>query len=136
MATLKQSGVYGKVTKVFDPVGGKYSEPAFRAMAPGGRYVVFGFASGGADPKSAFPSFPINLLLMKGQHLVGSMDTNRAPEARQELFQMARDGRLKPGVATQQAEYSLDHFTQAFDDLANRKAVGKVIISVSPRSKL
>src|SRR6267154_1099719 len=31
---------------VLDPVGGKYSEPAVRAMAWKGRYLVVGFASG------------------------------------------------------------------------------------------
>merc|ERR550525_431174 len=70
VAALRAAGLYGKATAIFDPVGGRYAEEAFRALAPGGRHVVFGFASGGADPKSAFPSFPINLLLMKEQRIL------------------------------------------------------------------
>ena len=62
---------YGNVSAVFDPVGGRYGEAAFRALGQGGRYVVFGFAAGGTDPKSAFPQFPINRLLMKGQQILG-----------------------------------------------------------------
>ena len=41
--TLKESGVYGSVDVVFDPVGGRWSEPAMRSMAWGGRFVVIGF---------------------------------------------------------------------------------------------
>src|SRR2546422_4766127 len=41
---LKNLG--GHVDVALDPVGGKYSEPAVRAMAWNGRYLVVGFASG------------------------------------------------------------------------------------------
>src|SRR5438876_1492419 len=41
---LKNLG--GQVDVALDPVGGKYSEPAVRAMAWNGRYLVVGFASG------------------------------------------------------------------------------------------
>ena len=74
IGALREAGLYGKATVVFDPVGGRYAEAAFRAMAPYGRYVVFGFASGGVDPKSAFPQFPANIMLMKG--IVTGDDTN------------------------------------------------------------
>lgn len=130
---LKEAGVYGKVTLVFDPVGGQYAEPAFRSMGRGGRYVIFGFAAGGTDPKSAFPKLPINLLLMKGQQIVGAMaeDEDLAKyrgngQAVTDMFQMVKDGRLKPVVGSQ---YSLENFMQAFDDVSNRKVTGKVIIS-------
>eukprot|EP00746_Dinoflagellata_sp_MGD_P019451 gnl/MRDRNA2_/MRDRNA2_145214_c0_seq1.p1 gnl/MRDRNA2_/MRDRNA2_145214_c0~~gnl/MRDRNA2_/MRDRNA2_145214_c0_seq1.p1 ORF type:complete len:348 (+),score=79.65 gnl/MRDRNA2_/MRDRNA2_145214_c0_seq1:113-1156(+) len=132
---LKEAGVYGKVTVVYDPVGGRYGEAAFRSMARGGRYVVFGFASGGTDPKSAFPQFPINLLLMKGQQIIGSMGSSR--DQASDMFKMVKDGRLKPVVGS---KYSLNSFMQAFDDVANRKVTGKVIISTktisSAQSKL
>src|SRR5258708_7036384 len=45
---------------VLDPVGGKHSEPAVRAMAWKGRYLVVGFASG------EIPRIPLNLTLLKG----------------------------------------------------------------------
>ena len=36
--------VYGSVDVVYDPVGGKLSEPCMRALAWGGRFIVIGFA--------------------------------------------------------------------------------------------
>jgi NADPH2:quinone reductase len=42
------------VDVVFDPVGGAYSEPALRAIAWEGRYLVIGFTS-------SIPSIPLNL---------------------------------------------------------------------------
>ena len=41
------------------------------------------------DPGEAFPNFPINLLLMKAQKLIGSMGTSRG-EHIQEMFGMVR----------------------------------------------
>jgi len=134
LATLKEAGLYGKLSVVFDPVGGGYGEAAFRAMARAGRYVLFGFASGGTDPKSAFPNFPINLLLMKGQQLLGSMDSSRG-EKIDEMFQMVKEGRLRPGAGAVMGSapaYTLDHFLDAFGAIANRKAIGKVVVQIDP----
>ena len=50
---------------VYDPVGGDYTEPAFRSIAWRGRYLVVGFASGPT------PSLPLNLPLLKGASIVG-----------------------------------------------------------------
>ena len=45
---------------VLDPVGGRYAEPALRALARGGVFVTLGYASG------QIPSIPLNLVLLKG----------------------------------------------------------------------
>ena len=45
---------------VYDPVGGGYTEPAFRSIAWRGRYLVIGFANGD------IPKIPLNLPLLKG----------------------------------------------------------------------
>ncbi|MEM7101206.1 MAG: NADPH:quinone oxidoreductase family protein [Pseudomonadota bacterium] len=50
---------------VYDPVGGALSEAAFRSLAPGGRFLVVGFASG------TIPSIPLNLALLKRSSIVG-----------------------------------------------------------------
>jgi NADPH2:quinone reductase len=34
------------VDVIYDPVGGDYSEKAFRCIAPGGRHLVLGFTAG------------------------------------------------------------------------------------------
>ena len=46
---LKAAGVYSNVDVVYDPVGGALSEVAMRALGWGGRFVVVGFAAGGAS---------------------------------------------------------------------------------------
>ena len=50
---------------IYDPVGGEFSEQAFRAVAWNGRFLVIGFASG------PIPKIPLNLALLKGASLVG-----------------------------------------------------------------
>ena len=50
---------------VYDPVGGSYSEPALRATAWEGRFLVVGFAAGD------IPKIPLNLALLKGCQIVG-----------------------------------------------------------------
>lgn len=132
LASLREAGTYGKATLIFDPVGGRYAEAAFRAMAPGGRHVVFGFAAGGTDPKNAFPSFPINLLLMRGQRILGALGGSPA-SAMLEMLKMADDGRLRPTVGK---TYALERFEDAFYDLAMRKAVGQVVVTPAGSSKL
>ena len=44
---------------------GSYSEPALRAIAWEGRYLVIGFAAG------PIPKIPLNLSLLKGCQIVG-----------------------------------------------------------------
>ena len=95
------------------------------------RYVVFGFASGGTDPSAAFPTFPINLLLMKAQRLIGSMGTSRG-EHIQEMFGMVRDGRLNPGVSG--GDYTLETWRAGYGDVASRRAIGKIVIRVATDS--
>ena len=50
---------------IYDPVGGKLAEPAFRSIAWGGKYLVVGFAEG------EIPALPLNLPLLKGASIVG-----------------------------------------------------------------
>lgn len=85
------------VDVVFDPVGAKMFEPAFRSLAKGGRYLVIGFAGG------AIPSLPVNLALLKNATLHG-VDVryflaNRPEQARRvrtALFSMVARGHLRP----------------------------------------
>jgi threonine dehydrogenase-like Zn-dependent dehydrogenase len=68
---LKDSGVYGQVDVIFDPVGGALSEPALRALGWGGRFLVIGFAAGGDTPKDAIPVVPLNLALLNERAILG-----------------------------------------------------------------
>ena len=53
------------VDVIFDPVGGSFTEQAFRAISWGGRHLIVGFANG------EIPKMPMNLPLLKGAAIVG-----------------------------------------------------------------
>ena len=112
---------------IYDPVGGDFSEQAFRAIAWDGRFLVIGFASG------PIPSIPLNLMLLKGASLVGvfwGAWAARFPmESRQnfdELIEMIDGGQFSPLVTE---VYSLDDYKAAFASISERRAKGKVILS-------
>ncbi len=115
------------VDVVYDPVGGDFSEQAFRAIAWDGRFLVIGFASG------PIPAMPLNLALLKGASLVGVFWGSwaaRAPmESRKnfdELIEMIDSGKFSPLVTE---VYSLDDYKAAFASISERRAKGKVILS-------
>lgn len=112
---------------IYDPVGDKLAEPAFRSIAWGGRHLVIGFA-GGEIPKIA-----LNLPLVKGASIIGvfwGVFTRKSPEVHaanmQQLFKWYREGRLKPHL---DLVCSLEDGPKALRHLMDRKAKGKVIIT-------
>ena len=116
------------VDVVYDPVGGDFAEPALRATGWRGRYLVIGFAAG------AIPKMPLNLTLLKGCSIVGvfwGSFTQREPENNQkamdELLTWLQEGKLKPHVS---AAYPLEQSLQALQDLVNRKAKGKIVVTM------
>ncbi len=50
---------------IYDPIGDRFSEPALRAIAWEGRFLVVGFAAG------EIAKIPLNLALLKGCQIVG-----------------------------------------------------------------
>ncbi len=122
---LKNLG--GAVDIVLDPVGGKYTEPAVRAMAWKGRYLVVGFASG------EIPKVPLNLTLLKGCAIVGVFWGEFARRERdlnaanlRELTAWLRAGKIKPLVS---ASYPLERAADALKDMMSRKVQGKVVLT-------
>lgn len=116
------------VDVIYDPVGDKFSEPAFRAIAWMGRYLVVGFAAGD------IPKLPLNLPLLKSADIRGVFwgtwtmkDPKGHMENMGELFAMYGDGRIKPRVS---GHFPLAKFSDAFDELTSRRAMGKVILTM------
>ena len=115
---------------VVDPVGGTWTEAALRSTRWGGRFVVVGFASG------EIPRIPLNLVLLKGV-IVTSVDNRTMPQNAPELTRMHRAelmelfaaGKLKPYVS---AVYPLERVAEALRDVADRRAIGKIVIRVGP----
>ncbi|WP_185984379.1 NADPH:quinone oxidoreductase family protein [Aureimonas mangrovi] len=111
---------------VYDAVGGDYAEPAFRAIAPEGRYLVIGFPAGIA-------SLPMNLPLLKNASLVGVFwgdFVKRRPERHaqnmRELFQLYEDGAIRPRIG---ARFALKDGAKAIARLRDRAALGKIVVT-------
>lgn len=112
---------------VYDIVGGDYSEPALRAIAWEGRFLVVGFPAGIAK-------LPLNLTLLKSCDVCGvfwGAWTAREPAAFkaevEELFALLKAGKINPRVSQR---FSLDEGREAIALLENRQAMGKVVVEM------
>ena len=115
------------VDVVYDPVGGPYAEPALRAMAWGGRYLVVGFPAG-------IPEIPLNLPLLKGCDIAGvfwgaftKKDPARFAHQVAEMFRLYRAGQIRPRVSE---TYPLAQAAVALNRIADRKATGKIVLTI------
>ncbi len=114
------------VDVVLDPVGGRYTEAAFRSLGWNGRHLVVGFTAG------EIPRLPLNLPLLKGASVIGvSWDTysRKFPEggARniRELAEAIAGGKLLPAIAS---EYPLEKAKEALEDVRERRVIGKALV--------
>ncbi len=112
---------------VYDAVGGQYSEPALRATAWDGRFLVIGFTAG-------IPKIALNLTLLKSCSIVGvfwGAFVGREPAKHRaniaELMEWWREGKLHPHVSN---TYPLERASEAIRELADRKAKGKVVVTI------
>ncbi|MCO7543616.1 NADPH:quinone oxidoreductase family protein [Stutzerimonas nitrititolerans] len=117
------------VDVIYDPVGGKLFEEAFRSIAWNGRMLVVGFAAGGE-----IPALPANLPLLKGASLIGvfwGAFAQRQPQDNaanfKQLFAWYAEGKLRPLVSQ---TFALEQAAEAIDTLGKRKAVGKLVVKV------
>jgi NADPH:quinone reductase len=119
----------GGARVVIDPVGGRYAEPALRALARGGMFITLGYAAG------TIPAIPLNLVLLKDITIRGmeirtftADHPDNATRDIQELQQMFADGRIQPYIG---ARFPLADAATALRQVAERKAIGKVVIDVT-----
>jgi NADPH2:quinone reductase len=113
---------------VYDPVGGRYAEPALRSLGWLGRYLVIGFAAG------EIPKIPLNLALLKSCDIRGvswGAWTSREPLAQRglmtDILQWTAEAKLSAHV---QAVYPLSEVAAALEVIAARKAMGKIVLRV------
>jgi NADPH2:quinone reductase len=118
----------GGVDVVYDPVGGDFSELALRALAPGGRHLVIGFAAG------EIPRVPFNLVLLKQCQVVGvdwgGWNAKHREQGRALLDDLARmvdEGRITPRAPQARP---LEEAPGALRDLMERRVVGKAVVTV------
>ena len=113
---------------IYDPVGGAVFDASLRAIAPDGRILVIGFASG------TVPQIPANILLVKNVTVIGywwgayrKLNPALVQESLAECVQWWAEGKLKPLVSQ---TLPLDRAGDALDLLRTRAATGKVVLTV------
>jgi NADPH:quinone reductase-like Zn-dependent oxidoreductase len=113
---------------VYDIVGGQYSEPALRAIAWEGKFLVVGFPAGIAK-------MPLNLTLLKSCDICGvfwGAFTAREPQKFagqvKELFELLKQGKIDPMISE---TFPLERGGEAIAKLENREAVGKLVVTMS-----
>lgn len=118
----------GGVDVVYDAVGEPAAGAALRALRPGGRFVVIGFAGG------QVPQFPANLLLVKNIDVIGLYWGAYAGFAPQVLAGSLRrllgwyaEGGLHPHISH---TLPLERAAEGFELLRSRRSTGKVVITM------
>lgn len=127
---------------IYDPVGGSAFDASLRCVAPEGRIIPMGFASG------TVPQIPANILLVKNVTVIGfyygywngwggkgapspreaaSLAHRRAmvAEAQKVLTRWFTEGKLKATVA---ATYDLADWMKGFRLIEERTVVGKAVL--------
>lgn len=114
---------------VYDPVGGDYTELAFRALAWKGRHLVIGYAAGN------IPKLPVNLSLLKGASLVGvdtrqfaEKEPDQAAENMAALVKLAAEEKIDPPIAK---TFPLEDFKAAFDLFESGKQNGRIVLTMN-----
>lgn len=112
---------------VYDPVGGDVFRQTFRSLAPEGRMLVIGFASGD------IPKIPANHLLVKNIELIGfywgaykDFKPEILQDSTRQLFDWYKESRIKPHIS---ATFALTDTADAIRALCNRTSTGKVVVT-------
>ena len=113
---------------IYDPVGGELFDQCMRCIAWYGRVLIVGFVGGD------IPRVPTNLILLKSCQVVGvfyGAFSGLFPRDNQknfeELMAMFEQGKIDPLIG---AEFALSDYAAALNCLAERKAVGKVVVNL------
>jgi NADPH2:quinone reductase len=114
---------------VFDPVGGEIFENSLRCIGWGARVLIIGFTGGIGMART-------NLVLIKGASVLGV----RAGEAARKnpalgvarikaLSEWAEAGKIRPNISHRMP---LEDFAKAMRLLMDRKAIGRVALTMKP----
>ncbi len=111
---------------VYDPVGGDLFDESMHCIAPFGRLLVIGFASG------RIPTLAVNYALIKQVSIIGvrageygRQNPAGGAAVNQTLFELAEQGVLHPHI---HARLPFDALIQAFAQLAARAVSGRVVL--------
>jgi len=122
---LKSKSVRGGFSIVYDPIGDCFAEPALRSIGWGGTYLVVGFAAG------KIPSFPTNLMLLKGCAVSGVFigrfqqeEPQQNAQNLKEIGELLGSGKLTPFISE---TIPMSDSVGAIERIAKRGVVGKVV---------
>jgi NADPH2:quinone reductase len=112
---------------VYDPVGGDFAEAGLRSLAPGGRFLVVGFATG------TIPKLPANLTLLKQVSIIGvnwgghiAIHPDHSSPVVEALVKRIAAGKISPLTGQ---HFRLEDTGVAMTAMLERQAIGKTIIS-------
>ncbi len=116
------------VDVAYDPVGGEVFQQLRRCMAWNGRLLVIGFVAG-------IPEIATNHVLLKNYSVVGvhwgaslGRDPSSLGRQMEALMALAEEGRVDPLL---HPVYGFGEAARALQDIAERKATGKVVVATS-----
>jgi len=122
---LKSKSVRGGFSVIYDPIGDCFAEPALRSIGWGGTYLVVGFAAG------KIPSFPTNLMLLKGCAVSGVFigrfqqeEPQQNAQNLKEIGELLGSGKLTPFISE---TIPMSDSVEAIERIAKRDVVGKVV---------
>jgi NADPH2:quinone reductase len=114
---------------IYDPVGGDAFDASLHCIAPFGRILVVGFASG------RIPQAPVNYPLIKQFAIVGvrageygRLDPAGGRAVNAALAHLTEDARLAPHI---HARLPFTGLVQAFDEIAARRVVGRIVLDAA-----
>ena len=113
---------------IYDPVGGELFDQCMRCIGWYGRVLIVGFVGGD------IPKLPTNLILLKSCQVVGvfyGAFSGMFPKDNQQNFEeimaLFEQGKIDPLIG---AEFAITEYAAALNCLAERKAVGKVVVNL------
>jgi NADPH2:quinone reductase len=111
---------------IFDPVGGDTFDESLHCIAPFGRLLVIGFASG------RIPAVPANYPLLKQISIVGvragefgRLDPAGGRRVNAALLDLANADKLHPHIHRQ---LPFDGVIRAFDEIVDRTVAGRIVV--------
>lgn len=127
---------------VMDPVGGVSFGRSYRSLAKGGKLILYGFSAAASGSTRAWlntawqwlqtPSFSPFKLMMENRGVVGlhlgrmTDQKDVLKEAMTQLVAWWQEGRIEPIVG---ATFPLDQAAKAHEFIAERRNIGKVVLT-------